>query len=312
MNKVWVLVAAAALAAAPGALAAGSCAGDACAAIAAGAACTITNNGDKSVQLTTVADQASLMMTVLAPGETIKQDKALCEKFARGEASYDARFATLRTMPEAPAFSLKPKGAKPAVPAKPITVAAVAPAPSVAAQPTAAIAPAGPALPRAKPAPPPVYPPIPRSKPELPAVAAAVPAPAPVASVTPVAAVAPTAAVSPASPPTECGEACATILFKVVDSCLWVVNMHPRPIAFEAEADGKRLALTLEAADGEKADTRAKSPTPKDEAAVHMRLHDPFQSAGSGIPIYRARLGAANTCVKERSNVTRFSARFVN
>jgi hypothetical protein len=309
------LVAAAALAAAPGALAAGGCAGDACAAIAAGAAsCTITNNGDKSVRLTTVADQASLMMTVLAPGETIKQDKSLCEKFARGEASYDARFATLRTMPEAPDFTLKPKGAKPAAPAKPMTVAAVAPAPAVASQPTAAVASAGPALPRAKPAPPPVYPPIPRSKPEPPAVAAAAPAPvvASAPSVAPVAAVAPTAAVSPAAPPTECGEACATILFKVVDNCLWVVNMHPRPVAFEAEADGRRVALTLEAADGEKADARTKAAAPKDEAAVHMRLHDPFQSAGSGIPIYRARLGAANACVKERSNVTRFSARFMN
>jgi hypothetical protein len=122
--------------------------------------------------------------------------------------------------------------------------------------------------------------------------------------------------VTPSATPADCGDACATILFKVVDNCLWVVNMHPRPVAFEAEASGHRMALNLEAADGEKADARtialAKGQAAKDEAALHMRLHDPFQSAGSGIPIFRARLGSPTACVKERSSVTRFSARFVN
>jgi hypothetical protein len=43
-----------------------------------------------------------------------------------------------------------------------------------------------------------------------------------------------------------------------------------------------------------------------------MRLHDPFQSSGSGIPIFRARLGSASSCVKQRNDVTKFSARFLN
>lgn len=304
MSKVWVLIAAAALAAAPGTLAAGKCAGEACTAIAPGAGdCTITNKGDKSVQLTTVADQASLMMTVLAPGETIKQDKALCEKFARGEATYDARFANLRAMPEAADFTLKTAAAKPAPRTKP---AEAAPA-------TESVAPAAPVavavvMPRPKPAAPASPSPAPRAKPEL----ASAPPAEPVVASAPVAAVAPTQALAAG----DCGEACATILFKVIDNCLWVVNMHPRAVAFEAEAAGQRLALALEAADGDKADARtaalAKGTALKDEAALHMRLHDPFQSAGAGIPLFRARLGSAAACVKERTGVTRFSARFIN
>ena len=92
--------------------------------------------------------------------------------------------------------------------------------------------------------------------------------------------------------------------------------MHPRAVAFEADASGHRVALNLEAADGGKADAQAaavaKGAPSKDAPAVHMRLRDPFQSAGSGIPIFRARLGSAATCVKERNAVTRFSARFLN
>ena len=312
MSKVWVLVAAAAFAAAPGALAAGTCAGEACAAIATGAGtCTITNKGDRSVQLTTVADRVSLMMTVLAPGETVKQDKGLCDKFSRGEAHYDARFAALRPMPEAPDFTLKTAAAKPT----PTPAPKPAPAAETTAAPSAPVAVAA-AMPRPKPAAPPVYPPTPRAKPALPEIASAPAPPASTSAVAPASAVAPTAAVAAAATPADCGEACATILFKVVDNCLWVVNLHPRAVAFEAEASGQRMALTLEAADGDKADARtialAKGRAAKDEAALHMRLHDPFQSAGSGIPVFRARLGSTAACVKERSSVTRFSARFVN
>jgi hypothetical protein len=310
------LVAAAALAAAQGALAAGTCAGEACAAIATGTGtCTITNKGDKSVQLTTVADQVALMMTVLAPGETVKQDKRLCDKFSRGEAHYDARFAALRTMPDAPDFTLKAAAAKSAPKPKPAPAAA-APIDATSAEPPAAPVAIATASPRPKPSAPPAYPPTPRAKPAAPELANA-PAPAvSTVAAAPAAAVAPTAAVAPAATPADCGEACATILFKVVDNCLWVVNLHPRAVAFEAEAVGQRVALTLEAADGDKADARtialAKGQAAKDEAAVHMRLHDPFQSAGSGIPVFRARLGGTTACVKERSSVTRFSARFVN
>jgi hypothetical protein len=296
--------------------------GEACGAIASNAdACTIANKGDKSVQLTTVADQSALMMTVIAPGETIKQDKSLCEKFTRGEAHYDARYAALRAMPDAPDFTLKTAAAgKPVPKPKPApAMAAAAPEPTLTTAPTpqpVAVA-AGPPVPRAKPALQPLYPPSPRAKPAAPIETAAVrPAPSAAPPSPPVAAVAPTAAVAPAASPTDCGEACATILFKVVDNCLWVVNPNPRTVAFEVEAGGRRVALTLEAADGEKADARAaalaKGQPVKDEAALHMRVHDPFQSAGSGIPIYRARLGSAQACVHERKDVTRFSARFVN
>lgn len=306
MSKVWVLVAAAAIAAAPGAVAAGTCEGEACAAIST-AACTITNKGDKSVQLTTVADQASLMMTVLAPGETVKQDKLLCEKFGRGEAHYDARFATLRAMPDAPDFTMKTATVSKPVAPKPKPAPTVVPVAAPVSEAPVAVA-AAVASPRPKPAVPPAYPPTPRAKPvtEEPATAVAAAAPAIAPASTPV----------PAAAPGDCGDACATILFKVVDNCLWVVNMHPRAVSFEADTSGQRMALTLEAADGDKADARtialAKGQAPKDEAALHMRLHDPFQSAGSGIPVYRARLGSAAACVKERSSVTRFSARFVN
>ena len=69
------------------------------------------------------------------------------------------------------------------------------------------------------------------------------------------------------------------------------------------------------AADGAKADERAAAlasgKASKSDAALHMRLHDPFQSAGSGIPIYRARLGGADVCVKERSEISAFSARYL-
>jgi hypothetical protein len=42
-----------------------------------------------------------------------------------------------------------------------------------------------------------------------------------------------------------------------------------------------------------------------------MRLKDPFQSAGSGIPVYRARLGGAGACVKSREEIAAFSAAYV-
>lgn len=314
MVRAWVCVAFAGMALAPQVLASGACGGEACTAIATSAdGCAVTNKGEKSVSLTTVADETALLMTVLSPGETIKQDKALCAKFARGEARYTAKFVALRDVPDAPDFTLKAanaSAAKPAPKPKPTPAeASAAPAPATAA---VVVAEVGPATPRFKPAPAPAYPPAPRSKPAAPDLAAA-----PAATAAPaVAAVAPTApvAAAPAAPVdiAACGEACATILFKVVDECLWVVNLHPRAVAFEAQAEGKRFNLMLEAADGDKADARAKAPAPKTDTALHMRLHDPFQSAGSGIPIYRAKLGGAAGCIKQRTDVASFSARFVN
>jgi hypothetical protein len=49
----------------------------------------------------------------------------------------------------------------------------------------------------------------------------------------------------------------------------------------------------------------------KDLPALHMRLKDPFQSAGSGIPVYRARLGKPGACVKSRAEIATFTAAYV-
>ena len=148
---------------------------------------------------------------------------------------------------------------------------------------------------------------MPREKPEFVAVAA------PAAVAAPVAAVAPAAVVEPSAPAEDAADA-PPVLFKVIDNCLWVLNPNPRSVAFEAEAQGRRTTLALEAADGAKADEHAAAlaagSLPKDAGALHMRLKDPFQSAGSGIPVFRARLGAAGACVKSRTEITRFSAAY--
>jgi hypothetical protein len=147
---------------------------------------------------------------------------------------------------------------------------------------------------------------MPREKPDGPPVAA-------IAAKAPAAATGATAPLS-SGDAVACDRDCPPILFKVIDDCLWVLNLNPRPVAFEADAGGKRYALLLEAADGAKADERAaalgNAKPPKEEASVHMRLQDPFQSAGSGIPVFRARLGAADVCVKSRADITRFWARY--
>jgi uncharacterized protein involved in copper resistance len=162
---------------------------------------------------------------------------------------------------------------------------------------------------------------MPRAKPEVVEVAmAAPPAPPPVAVPAPPVPVAAPEAIQPttaaeaaaAMPTAACGEGgCPPILFKVIDNCLWVMNLNPRAVAFEAEIGGKRTTLALEAADGDKADAHAAVAEVKDLSALHMRLKDPFQSAGSGIPVYRARLGKLGACVKSRAEISRFTAAYV-
>ena len=288
------------VASAPAALAQGACSGEACAAVVMAAdGCQWTNKGDKSVRLSLSMGQSAPMVTVLAPGETFKQaDKAKC---AGGVGRYEASFPALRTMPDEAVAAVRPKPkptlvASPAlVPAQPVAVAAL---------PAATAVDAGPVLPRVKPAAPPAYPPVPRSKPAV--VAATLVAPS--------TAVSPAAAVALSGPAcVEGDKACPPILFKTFDSCVWVLNLNPRPVAFEAMVGGKALSLSLEAADGDKADARAAAggKVSKNDAAFHMRLRDPFQSAGSGIPIFRARLGGASGCVKARSDVAEFTAKYV-
>lgn len=269
------------------------CTGDACGALAvSGEGCAWTNKGAKAVRFSLIVRDTSRVVTVLAPGETFKEaDKAFCV-VPGGERRYQASFAALSRVPET-----MPK--PPAVPqAKPSATQASGDQPDVAA--TGLIVP----LPRVKPAAPAIYPPRPRLKPALPAVAEV-----PATSVAQASAVAP----APTIGADDCAEgSCPPILFKVVDGCLWVLNLTPRPVSFEAISRGQSMKLALEAADGAKADSQASAGgAARDVASMHMRLKDPFQSAGSGIPVYRARLGDGGACLKDRSEITQFSARYM-
>jgi hypothetical protein len=316
--SAFVMCGALASGAASQAAAEASCSGEACSALAVAAdGCSFKNKGDKAVRFSLVAGGAPRVVTIIAPGETFKEaDKNFCVADNAGDKRLEASFAVLGKAPtEDKDFTLKgkPSVSKPAVAAAP---GAAAPAVQVATT-----APAIP-MPRAKPAAPPPIP-MPRAKPEVVEVAmAAPPAPAaPVVAPAPVAAVAPAAALpatteaeaGAAMPKAACGEGgCPPILFKVIDNCLWVMNLNPRAVAFEAEIGGKRTKLSLEAADGDKADAHAAVAEVKDLGALHMRLKDPFQSAGSGIPVYRARLGQPGSCVKSRAEITTFTASYVN
>lgn len=277
------------------------CTGEACDALGVAAdGCVWTNKSKKSVRLLLVAGETPRVVTVLAPGQSFRQaDKTYCLS-AGADRRYEASFAVLAK----PAAEEKAAAEKAKV--KSATVAPVPRAKPALEAAASASAGASVPAPREKPEPPRAAPPMPREKPEGAAVAA-VDAKAPVATTV---ATAPLSAGGAAA----CDRDCPPILFKVIDACLWVLNLNPRPIAFEAEAAGKRYALMLDAADGTKADERAAAlggaTPPKDEASVHMRLKDPFQSAGSGIPVFRARLGAADACVKNRADVTRFWARY--
>lgn len=298
------VVAAAAIGVAGPAVGDAPCSGNACSAVAVAAdGCSWSNKGDKAVRLSLITGQTARVVTVIAPGETFREaNKAFCSAENAGDKRFEASFAVLGKPPaDDKDFTLKAPRSAPAAAATP--VAAVAATTEVAAAPPIV-------QPRAKPAPPPAYPPTPRAKPEVIEVAA----PAPAAPAAPVAAVQPaaparSAAAAPSGPSASaaaCGQGCPPVLFKVIDECLWVLNLNPRPVAFEAEVGGKKLSLALEAADGAKADEGAKS-----DGALHMRLKDPFQSAGSGIPVYRARLGGAGACVKSREEIAAFSAAYV-
>ena len=310
----------------PRAAIAASCTGEACGALAvASDLCAWTNTGDKSVRLA-VSGQASAspVVTVLAPGERYKAPAELCAGGSSDRLSYQASFPTLKVMADDTPAPVKVAVAVPKIkPAVPVAATAAVPAAkpvsapvstntTLIAGPTTTVASAIP-LPRSKPAAPPAYPPLPRLKPAAPveAVAAVAAPPAAPALVEPAADVA-----ASARDASECGEACGEILFKVVDSCVWVQSQNPRPIAFEGSVGGKPVKLLLEGASAAKADERAAALAKagadggKIDAAYHTRLHDPFQSAGAGIPVYRVRLGGASACVKSREEIVTFAARF--
>ena len=168
--------------------------------------------------------------------------------------------------------------------------------------------------------------PFPRAKPMPVTAPAAVPlpAPAPLASATsappPAATPAAAAAATPAASAAggACGDACNEVLFRMLGDCLWVQNANPRPVAFAAKLAGGTISLALSGANAAKADAH-KPFEPKEgyaspigEGAYHTRISDPFSPSAPGIAVYRARLGTATGCVKDRKEVTSFSASFTS
>lgn len=275
----------------------GTCSGEACSAVSVSAdGCQWSNKGSKAVRLSVLSGQQTVFVTVLAPQDTFTQvEKGKC--VADGGARFEASFPTLRAMPDETVSVARPR---PKPSPQPVATAAAA-LPAATPAPVLAEV-SAPVLPKSKPLPPPAYPPAPKLKPaEIAASSAVVEVAKPAAGLSGPACV-------------EGDRVCPPILFKVIDSCVWVLNLNPRPVAFEALVGGRALPLVLEAADGEKADARAAAvASGKSSNAVgafHMRLRDPFQSAGSGIPVFRARLGGDSNCVKARSEVAEFTAKY--
>jgi hypothetical protein len=85
---------------------------------------------------------------------------------------------------------------------------------------------------------------------------------------------------------------------------------------FSAQVAGRTITLALAGADAGKADAhkpfepKEGVPSPVGEAAYHTRISDPFSPSAPGIAVYRARLGPATACVKNRTEVTTFNASF--
>jgi hypothetical protein len=284
----------------PVAAAAPTCAGDACESLTlSDDGCVWKNASDKPVKFTLFNSTETLFATVLPPGEVFRQSsKAACVTPSPESPRYQASFAAVRKMPDAPDFTLKapataavPPAPRPVVPrAKPDPTEVVA-----AAEPAAAVPAAVPAV-----APVVAAKPVPKVKPVLPPVVAAVAPVPPVATLQ-----MPTQAEIDAGA-SPCGDACAEILFKQVDECLWVQSQNPKPIMFQASVDGRMILIPLEGASYEKS-----SGTPaSDSAAHHARQRDPFQSSSAGIPVYRARIGDKGVCVKDKAQITQFVAIF--
>lgn len=300
---VWAASTAAVLT--PVANAAPACAGDACESLTlSDDGCVWKNASDKPVKFTLFNSTETLFATVLPPGEGFRQtSKVACITPSPDSPRYQASFATVRKMPDAPDFTLKTAQAptaaaqpvpRPVVPrAKPDPAVTLAQAP--AAEPAAAVA-----IPVPAPAPVVVAKPVPKAKPEQPPVLVAV-APPPPAAILQM----PTQAEIDAGA-SPCGDACAEILFKQVDECLWVQSQNPKPIMFQASVEGRMIVIALEGASYEKS-----SATPaSDSAAHHARQRDPFQSSSAGIPVYRARLGEKGACVKDKAQIAQFVAVF--
>jgi hypothetical protein len=276
-----------------------ACAGDACESLTlSDDGCVWKNASDKPVKFTLFNSTETLFATVLPPGDAFRQtSKAACVTPSPESPRYQANFAAVRKMPDAPDFTLKtttpataavPPAPRPVVPrAKPEPVETVV----AAVEPPAAVPAAAPVV---------AVKPVPRVKPALPPVLAVVVPVPPVATLQ-----MPTQAEIDAGA-SPCGDACAEILFKQVNECLWVQSQNPKPIMFQASVDGGMILIPLEGASYEKS-----SGTPaSDSAAHHARQRDPFQSSSAGIPVYRARIGDKGVCVKDKAQITQFVAVF--
>lgn len=264
-----------------------NCTGEACEALKVSAdGCLWTNATDKAVRFSLSEGATTIVSTVLAPGGNFREaNKDACVTNKPESPQYQATFASLRQMPDAPDFTLKPKATAMA--------RAVMPKPAIA-------------LPRAKPQAASiamVSPPLPRAKPDTTAVPSAPPSnalPPQVAQ----AAEAPTE-IQIAQGANPCGDACSEILFKRVDNCIWVQSQNPRPIMFQATVEGRMIVLSLEGASSDKSNNAV---PPTGVTAYHARQRDPFQSSSAGIPVYRARLGDKNSCATDRKQISHFVA----
>lgn len=281
--------------------AAPSCTGDACESLVLSAdGCVWKNTSDRPVKFSLFNPTEILLSTVLPPGETFRQvNKAACVSSAPGSPKYQAAFTTVRKMPDAPDFTLKtaPQPAAATTDAPRVAVPRAKPDPSVA---TVDVPPPLAADPVAPPVQVAVTRPVPRAKPELPPEVA----PAPAAPVVAALQLPTQAEIEAGASP--CGEACAEILFKQVDDCLWVQSQNPRPIMFQASVEGRMIVIPLEGASYEKSSGAPAA----DASGYHARQRDPFQSASAGIPVFRARIGDKGTCVRDKSQITQFVAAY--
>lgn len=291
------------------ALAAPGCSGEACEALTLSTdGCAWQNSSAKAVRFQLLLGSETLISTVLPPGTTFREtEKKACISAEASSPRYEASFAALRKMPDAPDFTLKappstttPKIAVPRIkPQQTVAVAADATSAAAVAAPTTAAPPqvasvAARVIPK------------PRAKPDLPELKSV---PGTQASATPDKApqlvTAPTAQ-EIAAGANPCGDACSEILFTRLDDCIWVQSQNPRPILFQATVAGHMIVLPLEGANAAKANPSTKPP--EGAASYHTRLRDPFVSTSDGIPVFRARLGEKGSCAADRTQISQFVA----
>jgi hypothetical protein len=86
-----------------------ACSGEACEALTLSAdGCAWQNSSSKAVRFLLLAGSETLVSTVLPPGSTFREgEKRACITQDAGSTRYEASFAALRKMPDAPDFTMK-------------------------------------------------------------------------------------------------------------------------------------------------------------------------------------------------------------